>query len=273
MMIAMIKETRPRKMGEIVEEHMRQLLDEGYFKSFPDETTRKSLEKVLKNQDQEYLLYSSEQFGEKDLYNDYQLLYLQMEKISKPLEKKLTAVLDQCGWYIADQDWRKDLESYLIIMEPKFPIENSHITEISEKIINKIGTFYHITFRKYESKILKNGLVPSFSKRSEFNHPERIYLFGDRRIAEDFVRDHKTKLLNYSKKIYRRKIGNTQFDADEKYQKEFDPNLDIVGFEVDLKKMMSDGKLCLLYHDNRWDNDSPVFFTQNTILPQYLKAL
>lgn len=43
------KELLPKKMGDIVEENVAKLLDEGYFKSYPTETTKRAIEKILKN--------------------------------------------------------------------------------------------------------------------------------------------------------------------------------------------------------------------------------
>ena len=37
--------------------------------------------------------------------------------------------------------------------------------------------------------------------------------------------------------------------------------------------MMKDGKTVNLYHDNRWDQSNPVFFTQNSINSKYLKKI
>lgn len=198
-----------------------------------------------------------------------QILYLQLEKISDSTKQELDRVLKQCGWYIADNEYHEELESYLLHIEPKFPIENSKVEQISRKWIEKYKIFYHISFRKYEQKILKDGLSPSLSKRKEFSHPERVYLFGDRSIAEDFITLHKTDKIQYAKEVGRRKNRHTGTDADKEFQ---DSSMgDMIGFEVNLYQMMKDGRTINLYHDNRWDANNPVFFTQNTINPKYLK--
>lgn len=270
-MIPLTKENLPKKLGEIVEENIAKLLDEGYFKSYPVEPTKRAIEKALQKSSIDYKLVAADEIDDKDEYNDLQILYLQIESFSDETKDALEPTLKQCGWYIADAEYHSEFDSYLIHIEPKFPIENSKVKKISEQWINKFKLFYHVTFKKNRNNILKSGLSPSLSKRREFNHPERVYLFGDKSIAEDFVKLHETSKLQYAKDFSRRKDRKTGEDAKEKYQ---DSELSkMICFQVDLDKMMKDGKTVSLYHDNRWDTTNPVFFTQNTINPKYLKEI
>lgn len=269
------KKLLSKKMGDVVEENITKLLNEGYFKSYPTEIVKRTLDKKLRQISDEskssfeFILNTADEIDDEDAFNDLQNLYLQITEFSKVIKEKIENVLDQCGWYIADVEHHKDIGQYMVYIEPKFPIENSKVDKISKKWIEQYKIFYHVSFKKYEEKILKNGLSPSLSKRREFEHPERVYLFGDKLIAKDFITLHKTDKIKYAKEIGRRKVRNTSKDADEKHQ---DPSMsNMIGFEVDLFQMMKDGKTINLYHDNRWDKNSPVFFTQNTINPKYLK--
>lgn len=191
-MIPINADNVPKKMGQLVEENIGRLLDEGYFKSYPTDVFQRTLEKFLKSKDIDYIISLDVDLPDSDKFNDYPLMYLQTEMELKDQNKaRMEKILEQCGWYIADSDVADGLDSFCYILEPKFPIDNSKVAEFSEKIIQKYKTFYHISFRKYEEKILKNGLVPSLSKRNEFNHPERVYLFSDSRIAKDFIEERK----------------------------------------------------------------------------------
>ena len=265
------KELYVKKMGDEVENDIVKLLDEGYFKSYPTETTKRALVKKLKQNHVDFILHSADEIGDEDAFNDLQILYLQVREFSDNLKEEIEDVLDQFGWYIADKEFYNDANQYVIHIEPKFPIENSNVEAFSKKVIEHYKMFYHVTFKKYEQKILKDGLTPSLSKRQEFNHPERVYLFGDKRIALDFINIHKTTKLQYAKNLAKRKNRNTGADALDKYQ---DKSMsEIIGFKVNLYQMMKDGKTANLYHDNRWDQSNPVFFTQNTINPKYLKKI
>lgn len=271
-----------KKMGDMLEEWKAKKLDEGYFKSYPEEVVGKAVEKVLKKHGYKYELFSDQ-----DQENDFQILYLYIwkkkktdEKLDEKLTKEIENALSTCGWYIGDSDVF-DSDQFLLYLEPKYPNENSKAEEKSKQTIERVKTFYHMSFKKFLPKILKNGLVPSNLNRRDFKHPERIYLFTDRAIAKDFVEKHKTGMLSFTKEINKRKVSGGKLaknklapiDAPEKFQDKTVDEEPMVAFEVDLLKMMKDGKTALLYHDNRFNKTDLAYFTENTILPKYITQI
>ena len=274
--------TKIKKMGRMLEEWKAKRLDEGYFKSYPEEVVDKAIAKVFKKHDYRYDLSSDQ-----DLENDFQILFLYVwkknktdKKLDERLVKDIENALSVCGWYIGDND-EAGPDQFLLYLEPKYPNENSKASEKSKKIIEKVKTFYHVSFKKFLPKILKNGLVPSNLNRKGFKHPERIYLFTDKRIAKDFVETHKTDLLSFTKEINKRKISGGKIsknklaaiDAPEKFQDKLADEEPIVAFEVDLFRMMNDGKTVNLYHDNRFNEADLAYFTENTIPLKYINQI
>lgn len=271
-----------KKMGKFLEEWKAEKLDEGYFKSYPEKVVDKTIEKVLKKHGYKYDLFSDQ-----DLENDFQILYLYIwkkkktdKKLDDTVVKDIENALSVCGWYIGDNDEDGE-EQFLLYLEPKYPNENSNASEKSKKIIEKVKTFYHVSFKKFLPKILKSGLVPSNLSRKGFNHPERIYLFTDIKIAKDFVEEHKTKMLSFTKEINKRTISGGKIaknklapiDAPKKFQDKSLNEEPMVAFEVDLFKMMKEGKIVNLYHDNRFNEKDLAYFTENTIPLKYIKQI
>ena len=251
-----MKSPRLKKMGNIVEENMIRLLDEGYFKSFPTSVVKRNIEKELQKAG-----YSSGDYTlqvDHDKENDIDLLVFATHYSFKDSDERwnIKALLNQCGWYFSDELPEEQADAYSAYIEPRYPIDSGNIEEFSKQVIGNYGTFYHVTFKKYEDKILKNGLVPSFSRRPEFEHPERIYLFARKKDAHQFAMLHKAvdSYAEYTKMV------NKGVDSS---------NYEIVMLEVDLQKAWDDGKHVHLYHDNRYD-ESPVYFTSNTIHPKYI---
>ena len=254
-----MKHPRLRKMGDIVEENMVRLLDEGYFESFPTSTVKRNIEATLQK-----ACYSTKDYtlqSEYDKENDIDLLVLATRYSFKDSDEwwSMKALLNQCGWYFSDELSEKRLNAYSVYIEPKYPIKSDNIEAFSKQTIGNYGIFYHVTFKKYEDKILKNGLTPSFSMRPEFEHPERVYLFAKREDANEFTLSHKA------------------MDADGEHTKRVNKGIDtsdyeVVMLEVDLQKAWDDGKHVRLYHDNRFD-ERPIYFTSNTIHPKYIRIL
>ena len=181
------------------------------------------------------------------------------------LERDISRILNLCGWYIGDK--KKAGEKYLISLEPRFPTQSTKAEKFSAKVIVKFKTFYHVSFGKYREKILSFGLIPSNTSRREFFHPERIYLFGELDDARAFLEIHRHEPI--TREINQRRVRNTDKLADIRYQP-IDPS-ELCVFAVDLSSCVDSGRNVVLYHDNRWHGDAEsVFFTQNTIPPQYV---
>lgn len=270
----------PKKMGDILDETFSRQIEEGYYKSYPTEVVKRNLKNFLEKNTSEidsFDIKDEEEFtGNGDKENDFQILYIAIEKLNNSdIESKIKAILDQCGWYIGDKAKPdKDMPFWFFTLEPKFPVENSSIEAKSKKLIEKTKIFYHISFKKYEQKILRRGLIPSITSRQEFFHPERIYLFSDRKIAEQFAKNGYTTMLSFSKSMNIRKTKQGTIDAEEKYQDRVKNNADlIVAFEVNLDKLLKDGKVICLYHDNRFNESGLAYFTHNSIPPKYLKLV
>ena len=245
------------------------MIEEGYFKSFPTETVIKDLIRALGktglSNGVDFDIITEDQLGQADLYNDLEIIRLiVVASATEGVDFSIKPVLARDGWYLSTVV--KEPNVFTFICEPKFPISNDRVFEVSRKLISKYETFYHCTFRKYARKIKTNGLVPSFGGRSEFAHPERIYLFTDMEVAFEFGG---VSLDGETECILKRKVR--QHDAIQKYQDHHD--MDVVVFEVDLKRLIDDGCKISLYHDNRWDATSPVFFTVNSIKPAYLTEI
>ena len=205
---------------------------------------------------------------EKDNINDIQTIVLTTDNLvfADHIDVSIERVLLQCGWYAGDK--ATDGRIVEISLEPRYPIVNDRVGSFSAWTISHIKTFYHVTFKKYAEKILRNGLQPSFTRRGEFYHPERIYLFGDKTTAIHFL-EHQELDYDLQSRVNTRKIGNSGRTADIKYQNGVSKGM--VLLKVNLKQMLNDGKLAKLYHDNRWDADSLVFFTQTSINPKYIE--
>ena len=272
-----------------MEEWYAKQLDEGYFKSYPESVVMKRIETFLKKNHSlcgHFDLYRSSLSNptKHDEENNFQLLTLAVEKYGDEAKNKLSSELAAYGWYIgsANREISDSGERYFeISLEPKFPSDDSEIEKKSKELIEKVKIFYHVSFKKYEQKILKNGLLPSLTSRSTFEHPERIYLFTDIDIAKQFVRFHKTSLLSFTKEMNKRKIKGGKIakdklapiDSQKKFQDKEADEEPMVAFEVDLYQMMKDGKTINLYHDNRFNEKGKAYLTQNTIPPKYLKKI
>ena len=93
-----------KKLGDVVEENIAKLLDEGYFKSYPTETVKNLLDKKLKQISNElkisfnFELNTADEIDDKDPFNDLQVIYLQISDFPDNLKKRIEDSLDQCGW-------------------------------------------------------------------------------------------------------------------------------------------------------------------------------
>lgn len=262
-----------RKMSDVVDAGLVKLLNEGEFKSYPADIVKMQLErwwfsKVGEKNDDFFFKIVPDL--ETDLVNDIQVLVLTTdcpELKDEKANEQIGGILRRSGWYIGDA--ATDGKIVQLSLEPRYPIVNNRVTAFSARTIDLIKTFYHVTFKKYVEKIMRNGLQPSFTKRREFYHPERIYLFGDVELAVDFLNNQSDDAVLQAVMTVR-KIGNSGKTADLKYQDKTCKSMTLLC--VDLKQMQDDGKTVKLYHDNRWDADSPVFFTQNSINPEYIRV-
>lgn len=100
--------------------------------------------------------------------------------------KNLLTWINNLGWFVdlfliikTKSTWEKfnekefikkymnDTKGVVFDIKAKYDKENTHIQVTPD--------FYHVTPSKYESKILKIGLIPK-SKGKIGNHPDRIYL-------------------------------------------------------------------------------------------------
>ena len=255
--------------SDVYDQRFAKLIEEGYFKSFSSEVVKKDVIKTLSvaglTEDVDFEIVGEDELSSPDLCNDMEIFHLAFaSKPPKTLVTKIESLLARDGWYLSATIPGED--SFTFICEPTFPISNDHVSGISRRLILKYKKFYHCTFRKYARRIITNGLIPSFGGRSEFIHPERIYLFTNKSMAFKFG---DVSLDDETERLLKRKVRGR--DAPEKYQD--DNEKDIVVFEVNLKKMLDDGNKINLYHDNRWDPSSPVFFTVNSIKPAYLSEI
>ena len=70
----------------------------------------------------------------------------------------------------------KNILNLILIIEPKF---NYEFLDLPEKL-------YHISYKKYRHKILKNGLVPSH-KNNLMYYPDRTFLFIDKSVISKYI--------------------------------------------------------------------------------------
>lgn len=255
--------------SDAYDKRFAKMIEEGYFKSFPADVVKRDIIKTLtdnglvKNVD--FDIVGEDELCSPDLYNDMEIFHLVFaSKPSEVITKKIKLLLSRDGWYLSSTISENGVLTF--VCEPNFPINNERVLDFSRELVETYKKFYHCTFRKYARRIMVNGLVPSFGGRSEFIHPERIYLFTDRTMAFRFG---DVSLDDETKRLLKRKVHDR--DALEKYQDSRE--MDVIVFEVDLKRMFNDGCKINLYHDNRWDPSSPVFFTVNSIKPTYLTEI
>lgn len=287
-------------MSEAIEYTFAKRLDEGLIKSYPDinvfKELLKALDKVMKRSWMKGVVFlrgedangkpievdtfrSSYRY---DKVNDplLQMISLKINRTSfEKIEKDMKRLLEQCGWFIGDNLESDDNKDELhILLEPKFPIDNDRIDSFSNETINRVKVFYHVTFAKYAEKIRLFGLIPSNTSRNEFFHPERIYLFGSRKDASEFMKMHgipDSKENNDAKRINAKYVGDTGELAPKEYQPAEEDSDKMVMFTINLLQCLKDGKLVKLYHDPHWlddtGNDGGAYFTQNMIPGKYIK--
>lgn len=272
------------KMGyEILDESHANLVAEGFFKSYPNDVVERTIKDLL-NKERDLCGYfdiypsSVADPSMHDKENDFQIITLATERFNNTLKEKISKKLDLCGWYISDtyREISDGGEHYFAtIIEPKYPNDAKNARLKSDKTIDKVKIFYHISFKKFENKILSNGLLPSISSRKQFYHPDRVYLFSDKDVAKEFVLFHKTTHLSFTNAMNKRKTkhGTNVIDADDRYQDKESKKEPIVAFEVNLKKMKDDGREITIFHDNRFNEKDLAYFTQNYIPPKYLKKM
>lgn len=274
------------KQGEL---HLAKSLDEGLIKSYPEKHFVKCLKVALQTAtDHEWIIgYKFVRNNYKDVHSDFG--YVTIQFILSPgyslddFEKKdLDHALSYCGWFVGYKskknirftDGVKTVHEWTF--EPRFPTETSNMETFTKNVIAKYKKFYHVTFEKYQNRIETDGLVPISSKRKEFIHPDRVYLFTSKYCADLFAIYHleDPKGIAHKLEIEISKIGKSGKLADMKYQN-LDKNLLI--YEVDLETFPKTGKKLCLYHDNKTiesdDTTISAVFTYNTIPAKYLKLV
>ena len=132
---------------------------------------------ILKNQFDPNPLTTNTKYGKPVVLN----LYL---KDGYP-KQTLIDLLNFSGYFIAREVEDKKNDYVDLLIEPTKP------SQLSEKTLNKIPFFYHITPKTNISKIKEKGLNPKISQTT-YKHPaDRVYLFyteGNNQIIESWKR-------------------------------------------------------------------------------------
>lgn len=291
-----LKKTLEHRVLKNSETYILKLLDEGEIFSYRIDKFEPFLKKIFAKLEKNGLVEDVSFERVSDPKNDIDILNVAFVSLSKDFSKNKEDLKQELhnvwehgfnlhGWFLGSI-WKDNVggkEKTVASFEPKYPLENDKIDERTREEIKKFKKFYHVSFPKYRQKILKNGLIPSISHRKDFMYPERLYLFGRKELADVFADYHfKTKKgieQKYDAQILRVKGGKDKQNkiADMKFQTVSD-EIDV--YEVDLERMLSDGKKKIrLYHDNRFfvlgknaekDKTSAAFFTYNQIDPKYV---
>ena len=239
------------EQGEL---RLAESLDEGLVKSYPEKHFIRCLKAALQK-----AVDSSWIIGYKFMQNDYKdpqsdFGYVTIQFILSPgysiddfESKDIAHALDYCGWFagsktkrsIRFKDGVKTVHEWTF--EPRFPTETSNADKFTKDVIAKYSKLYHVTFEKFRQRIERDGLVPIASKRKDFEHPDRVYLFTSEQTALQFAKYHleNPKGVAHKIDIELSKIGRNGNLADMKYQQ---LDQDLLIYEVNLKSLAKSGK-------------------------------
>lgn len=293
-------ESEEKTLEEVsVETYNRNLLNRASEKllesldaTYPVGPVNRWLEKLFEDNRQQgrVFFYSIEPEIDEGAENTYPILAVTcVSTIAFNLEQHLKDKLPFFGWYIGSKNESRPIDNGVMYyvqaysIEPKFPIENSRVSQFTREVVNRTpnGMFYHAAFAKFANDIERDGLQPNFSNRDDYIYPDRVYLFDNPTSMQQFCAIHMTPKsqngkLEHTIRTNKRFIGNstrpghTPVEADSQYQI---PSAGMVYFSVNLKQMLDDGGLVQLYHDNRFGLERTAYFTRNSIPAKYVTRI
>lgn len=143
-------------------------------------------------------------------------------------------------------EWFNLFEQLDITLEPKFDIR---INDIPDKL-------YHLTYQKYQNKILSKGLIPKTTNLKS-TYPERIYFADSIDNVLAYYKNKHTELKTNFIKDKTLKIGKNKFSKLS--------DMEICIFEIDTNNLNID-----LYKDPNFING---FYTMDNIIQNNIKLI
>lgn len=263
--------------------------------SYPAESVKTLLENYLDENKNLFGISWSSVESIHDVKTDRKVLILEMfgdMSFLLTFSTNLSNKLMEVGWNLTVEHEKYNFDvsanpksMYYVILDSEWmEADDEHPLKIPSDKIKFLCSdkFFHVSFSKFENKILKNGLIPMETKRSRFLSPKRTYFFKNYGIADRFMRQHVNldlfgNNLEYVQHMVKMntikkmdKKTNTIVDVPLKFQ---DEKIGMVLFSVDLKKIVNDGKTIYLDSDTKFTDSDYSYFTCENISPEYIQKI